>query len=442
MNFKFFIYIGSSLFIIAVLGGFFALKNLSNDLRVDESKTVYIKKTEAGFQLIRNGEPFYIQGAGGESNFKELAEIGGNTIRLFDTANIQEKLDEAHKHNLAAIVDVYLPPYDKSYNLYDDYDQKEILKQNIRELVLQYKDHPALLLWNLGNEIKYPLVFRKNSFIKTFNELVEIIHEADPNHPVSTSIIGAGRKSMASIFIHSPKLDLVAFNTFGNTKFVNSHLAQVSFFFGQRPYYFSELGPDGPWESKYTSWGAPIEFTSSVKSELVRYRTNIIRERKDTACLGSVHFYWGSKLERTHTWFSLFKEGYKSEIISVIESHWAQSDNPPKPIGLDYMLVNNKSAYESIIFLPGELSEATLFFDENYGGGARVVWEIYPEAWYSDTSEKVDYNPIDTFVDVEDYTTTFLAPVREGPYRIFAYVYNQEGFFASSNTPFYVLKNK
>ena len=477
MKLKLLIYISLALFIFIAFGGLFALRSLNTVKSVDESRTVYVERTEAGYQLIRNGEPFFIQGAGGDSHFKELAEIGGNTIRIFDTANLQYKLDEAHKYNLAVIVDIYLPRYNKTYNSYDDENGNAILKQEIKELVYQHKDHPALLIWNLGNEINYPFVFRKNEFINTFNELVSIIHSVDPNHPVSTSIEGVSRKAMSSIYIHSPEIDLLSFNTFGNTKLVTSNFNQISFLFGSKPYFFSELGPDGPWESTSTSWGAPIEATSTKKAELFKTRMNIIEDSEDAACLGSLIFYWGTKLERTHTWFSLFQDGYKSEIISVIESLWNQSnaspelagldflfintkdsnnninfspgesrhsDISPKLIGLDYMLVNNRGANDNIIFAPGELSHAEIIFHENGNDSVRIDWEIYPEAWYSDTSEMAvnNYKPINTFVHFEKNKTTFLAPIIEGPYRIFAYIYNEDGFFATTNTPFYVLRNK
>jgi hypothetical protein len=535
-NFKLLIRTGLVLFLTIPLVGFFILRNLKHEKPIDETRTVYIQKTEYGYQLIRNGEPFYIQGAGGESYFKELAAIGGNTIRLFDTRNLKSKLDEAYKYNLAAIVDIYLPKYKTSYYSYDDDNENKILKQEIRDLVDEHKDHPALLIWNLGNEINYPVVFWKNDFIRTFNELVSIIHEVDPNHPVSTSIIGVGRKTISSIFIHSPELDLISFNSFGNTIFVNTHLAQVSFLFGSRPYFYSELGPDGPWESAYTTWNAPIEATSTRKAELFRERVQITRDVNDGSGLGSLMFYWGSKLERTHTWFSLFKEGYKSENIKVIENLWkptvsrtnvntignllaipqdsrilargelhqsgkssnsvglvnlgnvgyshstaggdlhqsgkssnsidlerkpvnidgqhyentsllrnsSQWDNPPSLIGLDYMLLNNRGAHENIIFTPDELHQAEVYFDENYNENVRIKWEIYPEAWFSDTSAVAvkNYKPIDSFVSFEVNEATFRAPKTEGPYRIFVYVYDEEGYFATANIPFYVLRNK
>ncbi len=438
------VHLSIALLLISALGGFYALRNLDTGQPADESRTVFIQKTDGGYQLIRNGQPFVIQGAGGDSHFKELADIGGNTIRLFDTTDLKQKLDEAHQHNLAVIVDFYIPSYLKSYYFYDDEAANDSLKRSIRDVVTEHKDHPALLIWNLGNEINYPVVLRKNDFIRTFNELIAIIHEVDPNHPVSTSIIGVGRKAASSIYIHSPELDLVSFNTFGNTKYVNSNLAQLEFIFGPKPYYFSEMGPDGPWESVSTSWGAPLEATTSKKAELYRTRTDIIKDGGHQAGLGTLIFYWGSKLERTHTWFSLFKDGQKSELIPVIEALWNPSKNVPKLIGLDHMKMNHRVSYDHIIVSPGELSHAEIIFQKMDSDSVRIEWELYPEAWFGDRDDMIidTYKPIDTFASFDKHKTTFHAPITEGPYRLFAYIYNQDGFFATTNTPFYVLRDK
>jgi len=52
-------------------------------------------------------------------------------------------------------------------------------------------------------------------------------------------------------------------------------------------------------------------------------------------------------------------------------------------------------------------------------------------------------NPItNSLVSIEDNKATFITPTEEGPYRIFAYIYDQNGNFATTNTPFYVLNPK
>jgi hypothetical protein len=44
---------------------------------------VKIEKTKDGFQLIRNGQPYFIKGAGGTNYIEKLKEYGGNSIRTW-----------------------------------------------------------------------------------------------------------------------------------------------------------------------------------------------------------------------------------------------------------------------------------------------------------------------------------------------------------------------
>ncbi|HUH45681.1 MAG TPA: hypothetical protein VLZ54_00905, partial [Arenibacter sp.] len=151
---------------------------------IDKTKTVYVSKDENGYTLYRNGTPFRIQGASGNNYLNTLADIGANTIRIYDSIS-EALLDRAHQNNLAVIIDIPLPKYTRDYNYYENGKNTLQLKDSIKTLVNKYKDHPALLFWNLGNELDYPLVLRKNSFINTFNELIDMIHVEDPDHPVA-----------------------------------------------------------------------------------------------------------------------------------------------------------------------------------------------------------------------------------------------------------------
>lgn len=419
----------------------------------NESATVFIKKTEQGFQLIRNGSPFYIKGAAGNSHFKELADMGGNTLRLYDTTNIQSRLDEALKHGLAVIVDIPVPPYSR-YNYLDE-EENRILKQKVKELVQKNRDHPALLMWNLGNEVNYPKVhwkdlIRENKskirFIKKFNELIDIVKIGDKNHPVSTSKWNIGIGHYASFRIFSPGIDIISFNVFGDTKNINKKINQYYFLFGKFPFYVSEFGPDGWWmqEPQYTSWRSPIEPTSAKKAEQIRSRYQLIENNKN--CLGSLLFFWGNKYECTHTWFSLFKEEFKSEILMEVERLWKESDNQPNFVGLEYMLVEGKGAADNLIFKPDELKNAELKLNVDGYENITIKWEIYPDVWYQGWNEE-KYNtkkldppaPVECFINAKNNTASFITPGKEGPYRIFAYVYDKDGYFATTNTPFYVI---
>jgi len=433
---------------VLILVCFFVLRNLKEEKIVDESRSVFIKKIDSGFQLIRNGKPFYIQGASGNSHFKDLASISGNTIRLYDTLNLSTFLNEADSCGLAVIVDIPIPAFNREFDAYLNDNNNQILKQKIKVLVKRHKNHPALLMWNLGNELFYPFVLWNNRFINTFNELIDIIHSEDPDHPVCTTLAGVSRLEIASIYIHSPKIDILSFNIFGNTKLYNYNVDQISFLFGAIPYYISEWGSDGMWESKLTSWRSPIEQTSTKKAEQINARYSIIAKNKDGGCLGSLVFFWGNKHELTFTWFSLYRNDYKSEIIKELEYLWKKSIPKPSLIGLEYMLVDGRGAADNLVFAPNELKISEIKFNTVLKDSVNIKWEIYPDVWYQAWYENKYKKTIDpkeitsSFVSFENNKATFKTPEIEGPYRIFAYIYDKNGYFATTNTPFYVLNTK
>lgn len=439
--------------IFALILGLFYLRHFYSNNSIDENATVCIKRNEKGFTLFKNNNPFYIIGAAGNSFFSELSETGGNTVRLYDTLDLQNKLDEALINNLSVIVDIPIPAYG-IYNYLDDEENKN-LKQKVKKLVTRYKNHPALLIWNLGNEINYPEMSwkdflkgneSKKRFIKNYNELINIVKSEDINHPVSTSKWNIKLSNYFSFKIFSPDIDLVSYNIFGDTKNISSNLKKYDFYFGSSPFYISEVSSDGWWtgESRFTSWWSPIEQSSSKKAEQLNIRYNYIVNNAN--CLGACIFYWGNKFECTHTWYSLFKDDYKSEIVLEIESLWKKSNTRPELIGLEYMLIEGMGAYDNLIFEPGELKNTELVYNVTERDSIRIKWEVYSDVWFQGWNEE-KYNkkllkrptPINCVISTQNNTAAFITPKEEGPYRIFAYVYNKKGYFATVNTPFYVL---
>ncbi len=447
--------------------GLFIIRHFDSGKIVDETQSVFIKKTETGYQLYRNGKPFYIQGAGGDSQFKELAEIGGNTIRLYDTINLSEVLNEAQKYNLAVIVDIPLPRFNTQYNPYLKKEDNIILKENIKIFIRKYKNHPAVLIWNLGNELQYPVVFQKNriiqnfddlveiikvifqgrSFINTFNDLIDIVHNEDPNHPVSTSV-ATNRfwKRLLNIHLYSPDIDLIGYNIFAPPKRFISQLHKLSHLIKQKPFYISEWGMEGPWAQEKTTWGAPIETTSTNKQK--QYRDNhLIFSNYYSESLGSVVFYWGQKQERTHTWFNIFdKEGRKSQVFYELQNLWKNNmDTTVFPPQIKYMILANKGAMDNLVFKPNELTVAQLLFENTVDSTLKYKWEIYEEEWNyggEGAAHKLPNEILGCFEKIEDSIATIRMPSVEGPYRIFVNVYDEQGNFATTNTPFYVLNNK
>ncbi len=418
----------------------YLFNNKERKIHVDESKSVYIKTNDSGSVLFRNGKPFKIQGATGNASLKLLSKIGGNTIRIYDTINLETILDKAFENQLAVIVDINLPKYSEKYHYYDDQEKNNEIKLKVAKLVNKYKNHPALLLWNLGNELKYPLVFRENNFIKTYNELIDIIHITDPNHLVSTTLTPSQRITFA-IHYHSPNLDLVGFNVFGNIWRIESVFKKVNIFTKPLPYFVGEYAYNGPWEQEKTSWGAPIEPTSTKKAEqyFERYNTYI---KNDVLSLGALAFYWGQKQERTHTWFSIFdQEERTSELFYKLNELWGgQISNVKYPPKINYMLIDERGAQENLVYKPNMEKTAKLIFEHEIDFTYQFVWKIYAEGWDNNKTD-IEKAPIEISKDtiVVNNSYAFKTPSKPGPYRIFVYLYDGFGNYSTTNIPFYVL---
>ncbi|WP_143019301.1 glycoside hydrolase family 2 TIM barrel-domain containing protein [Salinimicrobium catena] len=383
--------------------------------------------------LIRNDKPFEVKGAAGNSHLQELKEAGGNTIRLYDTIDLRKNLDAAHELGLAAIVDIPLPKHgDGSY-----FYEKDLTaaKRKISAVVLRHKDHPALLYWNVGNELYYPTFYQTTKFFDSFNSLVDLVKKTDPDHPVSTAIIGGNRRRLASVALKSPNLDLISINSFGNLTELKERMEPIKLLW-DGPYVITEWGVNGPWEEARTMWGAPIEQNSVEKARILgdRYNTAAIQSPN---CLGSVVFFWGTKQERTHTWFSFFWNNNKSETYNKIKSLWNKDPLAYNGPRMGPIKIEKLDARSNVILSTGVKTNATVSLEKSIPDSLKFTWEIRKEAW----SKIEEQQPIekDLILENSGENVVFKAPQEEGPYRLFVYVTDDENNFSTTNIPFYVL---
>ena len=402
----------------------------------ENSAAVHVRKTQDGYTLIRNNEPFYIKGAAGNSYFRELKDAGGNTIRLYDTVNLKRNLDAANELDLAVIVDIPLPKYDDGSHFYEK--DLSSAKEKIKNLVSRFTDHPALLYWNVGNELYYPTFHKPTPFFDSFNSLVDLVKKTDPNHPVSTAIIGGNRRRLASVVMKSPGLDLISINSFGNLTNLKESMEPLALLW-DGPYVISEWGVNGPWEEDETIWGAPIEQNSSEKARILEDRYNSAAIQ-DPNCMGSVVFFWGTKQERTHTWFSFFYDQKKSESYYKIKALWNSDSTEYEGPRMADIEINDLSSRSNIILSNGERAIAEVFLKTPFKDSLNLQWEIRKEAW----AEVEEQQPVeqDLVIKKANKKVTFKAPEKEGPYRLFVYVTDGENNFSTTNIPFYVLNPK
>lgn len=250
---------------------------------------IYLKKIQGKSHVFFNRGKIDIKGVAGYTNLREARLAGATVIRTWNETGIRQILDSALLHELYVILGIHID------NPFRNTDADEtIARQNrkIEEVVSTYKDHPALLFWAVGNEVDpYGRDFR---VWRQLNRYIRMVKSIDRMHPVTTAIIN-GRRTIALSKIFLRDLDILSINAFGGIWALEKKLG-MPIFSWDGPVIISEWGINGPWEeNERTTWGAPIENTSSMKVEILKERFETYLEAPDFDCIGSFIFYWGTR---------------------------------------------------------------------------------------------------------------------------------------------------
>ena len=420
-----------SLFTILFFCFLFGLSSFSQS----KYETTQIIKSENGFQLLRNGDPYYVKGAGGTKHFKELSDVGGNSIRTWGIENGQAILDSAYKHGLTVCMGLWVNHERHGFDYNDEYSVKAQLK-GFEDAILKYKNHPALLMWAVGNEVD--LFYSNFRVWNAVEEIAALIKQLDPNHPTMTVTAGIDMAEVSMIKRFCPSIDILGINTYGG---IGPLADQIRKYGWDKPYMVTEWGPYGHWESPTTSWGVSIESNSSQKAQM-RLKGYKHIEKDKEMCIGSYAFLWGHKQEQTPTWYGIFTEGGKStESVDVLNSYWAKNKSKNKAPILNSFLLNNKNNKENIKVKKRKecvfLIDAIDFEKDSLTYTYELMAESTDKKAGGDFEVKLDGLKY-KILKQEKGLISIKAPSRSGPYRFYVYVSDNYNNVATANIPFYV----
>ena len=396
-----------------------------------EVKTNY----SGNFELHRNGEPYYIKGAGAKDHFDLLVESGANSIRIWST-NKKELLDSAHQHGLTVTLGLHVRPERSGMDYNNEYAVKGQIEY-LKNEVLKYKDHPALLVWGIGNEVD--LRYSNFKVWETIEIIAKFIKEVDPNHPTMTVIAGVDPSKAFYIKKYCPSVDILGLNVYGSIENAGANLRKFNW---DKPYIVSEWGVNGPFEAKKTSWKAKIEPPNGIKAEQRMRRYKELIEKDLERCLGSYCFLWGQKQESTATWHGMFlSNGNPTEAVDVMQFCWKgewPESRAPSIIGIS---LNNIGWKKDHIIAPSK--EATLTIEYLKYNNKKVIVEyvLYPEAFSDKIGGDIQRSPKPIkfeIVNKSDNELTFVTPNKKGAYRLFAYIKNEKGQSSVANIPFLI----
>ena len=216
-----------------------------------------LAQTDDGYTILRNGEPYFIKGAGGRTRLALLAKSGANSLRTWGTDNAKAILDEAHKHGLTVMLGLRLGHERHGFD-YSDKDAVAKQKAEVRKQVLKYKDHPALLAWGIGNEVD--LFYTNKDVWFAVQDIAAMIKKLDPNHLITTVTAGIDKKKLELVLTRVPDIDYLSINIYGGLESLPQDLMDMGY---DGPYVVTEWGPTGHWQVERTDWDVPIEQTST-----------------------------------------------------------------------------------------------------------------------------------------------------------------------------------
>mgnify|MGYP005853404533 CR=1 FL=1 len=398
---------------------------------------VRIVEVERRFVLERNGRPYWIKGAVGNAHLERLQAAGGNSIRAGARG-----LDRAQALGLTVLVGL---PFGKQRSGFDYADRRRVEAQlaDIRAIVERHRNHPAVLMWALGNELEIHTTREQRVALwKALDEAARMIHGLDPNHPVITPI-GCDfifQSILPELDAHCPNLDAIGLNAYNDMLRLPEEVARQGW---KRPYVVTEFGPRGHWQVPKTAWGMPIEDTSTEKAAFYRraYRHAVAGRPQ---CLGSYTFHWSQHHEKTHTWYGIFlPDGTPTEAVDAMTELW--TGKPPADrcpiigVGKVRLLPSGTGNGEPGIFDPGMEIRCEVDASDPEGMPLRIEWDLRRDVADNpnvggDREEPVEPIP-ESILRSDGHSAIVKLPPEPGYFRLFVYVRDPAGNGATANVP-------
>lgn len=406
-------------------------------LRAHGPIKVEVVRTEKGWQLMRGGEPYFIKGTGGGVRMEMIAASGGNSFRTWGIhEDTLSNMDRAHELGLTVTLGFWLPhrgPKDNPVNDYADPEFRQKQLDRLRAAVLKFRDHPALLIWALGNETEQGNNLPE--YWSLLNEMALLVKQLDPNHPTMTVTAEIGGNFEKMLAEYAPAIDIWGINSYAGLFTLRERLDRRGY---DGPFIVTEFGPRGHWEVPRTQWRAPIEQTSTEKAGQYAFLyQNVIAA--DPRCLGSYVFLWGQKHEATETWFSMFSRGRPTELVDTMHRMWTghwPDDLAPKVVGLQSELAMNRVP-------PGRQFDVTLNAFDPEGQPLTIEWEIQSSVRREGQGlgeEDLAPERYKGLIEGTGLRVKVTTPTEPGAYRLFAWAVDPGGKVATINVPFEVVE--
>ena len=400
---------------------------------------VEIRGEPGNFRLYRAGEPYVVRGAGTQSvdDLASLARHGANSVRNW-AVDDGRMLDRAQDLGLTVALCLDVQRERHGFD-YDDAAAVADQFERLRAEVVAHRNHPALLVWIIGNELNHD--YRNPAVYDAVNDISMMIHELDGDHPTTTTTAGIDSSLAQVIDARAPDLDFLSVQVYGGLFDLSATLAEIGL---EKPLMVTEWGTIGHWEVRRTPWGAPIEPTSTEKAR--RYRDGYERVLAPLAgtLIGNYAFLWGQKQERTPTWYGVFTaDGGRTEAVDTLQHIWTGRWPANRAPRVHDLMLDGKGAAHEVRLSPGGTYIASVRADDPDRDRLDYDWRVMRESRATQSGGDPETVPEEfrlSNADNQSGEISWRAPEEPGAYRLYVYVGDGRGGAAHANLPFLVVE--
>lgn len=229
-------------------------------------------------------------------DFPLIKAMGGNTIRIYDPPSEVAALDAAYENGIYVIMTWKVAKADFSVQSVRDEEKADFLN-----MVNDWKDHPAILMWCLGNEQNAPWNHEEDvkDWYSLVNECAQASHEleGDNFHPVTTGnweIFNIGDAAELADDANMPYLDVWSVQVYRGNSFYDLFTEYKGK--SEKPLCITEYGCDS-WDSikLQENQGAHAEVLSNLWTHI---KHNLSAFNSNRVCIGGTLHMWADDWSR------------------------------------------------------------------------------------------------------------------------------------------------
>jgi hypothetical protein len=247
-------------------------------------------------------------------------DMGANAVRTWGIAS-QRYFNQALNNGLLVDAGVWFDPVRNGKpHSYTDARYREQLTQEVMTYVKIMKHHPALLSWNLGNEVFSHTDSEKEriAFGTFLKQLIDAVHKEDPNHPVIYSCPD-GTSELRYLKKYVPNLDILGINTYGEYR---SALRWLEINQYDKPVIATEFGCRGGWSQPRDNNNMPYDPFDQYKALDYDSLWHQIEHSRGSS-LGGYAFVMGPQRNQfSLTWFNLNYGREKRQAFWNLYTHY------------------------------------------------------------------------------------------------------------------------